>query len=683
MKKTQILSLVVILVLALTVVLAACQPAAPAGDALEEVKTAGKTEIDNYAKNFAQSDYTADGWTALQKAVTDGKAAVDAATNAEGVFTAVNNAKSAMDKVAKAPAATSEYVAYGLVHGNGYVGKATVTVDANGVVTDATLDEACLPTYVAPKEPVEGWTVADEVESHGVSVTKNFYKTVKFGGYTATYDLATHTYLIDGLPMLNRFQSTVYARAWFEAVNTDSVVVVSADGKKEDGEIMNSATLLKSQNGYWSGDKITPPALGWEENAVATSAFFVENYEAFVPAFYQNGPENLFYGHGSNGQPWFWNGINTGATWTDMEDYVTLLVVAYAQPSQSFAYGLVHGKGYVGQAGIIRTLQGKVIVADLEEACLPTYIAAEAAIEDVTTTDTAYPSHGSEVTKHFYTTVKFGGNTFTYSTTEHDYVMEGTTLKAWLEDEANAMVYFLSVSNNQVAIVNAEGEDDFTVMTSAKLFKSQNGYWSTPSGSQLGWKTNVDKTVEYVINNGFAQEEFTADNKLSSGVIVDDNGISTGATWTDFNDYYQLLKKAYEVQVSIGSFDYYIQAWSSHYGVQVAVTVEDGIITDLVLFSDAVTGWHQITPSWKPENLNPAELQAEFVESLIGLSVEEIYDMTAAFSVTSGTSVAPGGEGSVNAVGGNGVMSGPGIITGATQSEARLLLAIWNALLGL
>ncbi len=675
MKKTQILSLVVVLVLALTVVLAACQPAAPAGDALEEVKTAGKTEIDNYAKNFAQSDYTADGWTALQKAVTDGKAAVDAATNAEGVFTAVNNAKSAMDKVAKAPAATSEYVAYGLVHGNGYVGKATVTVDANGVVTDATLDEACLPTYVTAEEPVEGVTTTDKVTSHGSEVTKHFYTTVKFGGYTATYDLATHTYLINGLPMLDRFQSTVYARAWFEAVYTDSVVVVvSADGKTEDGEIMNSATLLKSQNGYWGTP--TEPALGWEENAVATSAFFVENYEAFVPAFYQNGPEGLFYGHSANGQPWFWNGINTGATWTDMEDYITLLVVAYAQPSQSFAYGLVHGKGYVGQAGIVRTLQGKVIAASLEEACLPTYIAAEAAIADVTTTDEAYPSHGSEVTKHFYTTVKFGGNTFTYSTTEHDYVMEGTTLKAWLEDEANAMVYFLSVSNNQVAIVNAEGEDDFTVMTSAKLFKSENGYWSTPSGSQLGWKTNVDKTVEYVINNGFAQEEFTADNKLSSGVIVDDNGISTGATWTDFNDYYQLLKKAYETQLSIGSFDYYVQAWYSHYGVQVAVTVEDGIITDIVVLNDAVTGWHQITPSWDTDG-SKAELQAEFVESLIGLSVEEIYDMTAAFNLASGTSVSAGGEKGVSAVGGNGVM------TGATQSEARLLLAIWNALLGL
>src|SRR5699024_4456594 len=136
--------------------------------------------------------------------------------------------------------------------GNGYVGKATVTVDANGVVTDATLDEACLPTYVTAKEPVEGVTTTDKVTSHGSEVTKHFYTTVKFGGYTATYDLATHTYLINGLPMLDRFQSTVYARAWFEAVYTDSVVVVvSADGKKEDGEIMNSATLLKSQNGYW------------------------------------------------------------------------------------------------------------------------------------------------------------------------------------------------------------------------------------------------------------------------------------------------------------------------------------------------------------------------------------------------------------------------------------------------
>ena len=213
-------------------------------------------------------------------------------------------------------------------------------------------------------------------------------------------------------------------------------------------------------------------------------------------------------------------------------------------------------------------------------------------------------------------------------------------------------------------------------MTSAKLFKSQNGYWSTPSGSQLGWKTNVDKTVEYVINNGFAQEEFTADNKLSSGVIVDDNGISTGATWTDFNDYYQLLKKAYETQLSIGSFNYYIQAWSSNYGVQVAVTVEDGIITDIVVLNDAVTGWHQITPTWNTAD-SAAELQAEFVESLIGLSVEEIYDMTAAFNLASGTSVSAGGEEGVSAVGGNGVM------TGATQSEARLLLAIWNALLGL
>lgn len=670
MKKTKILSLVVVLVIALTVVLAACQPAAPTGDALADVKTAGKADIDNYAKNFTESDYTADGWTTLQKAVTDGKAAVDAATTAADVFTAVNNAKSAMDKVAKAPVSTQTYVTYGLVHGQGYVGKATVTIDANGVVTDAALDEACLPTYVTAADPVEGFTVADEVESHGAKVTKNFYKTVKFGGYTATYDVATHTYLIDGLPMLDRFASIVYARAWFESANTDSVVVVSNDGKTEDGDVMNSAKLLKTQNGYWS--EPTAPALGWEENAVATCNFFVENYEAFVPAFYQNGPENLFYGHSANGQPWFWNGVNTGATWTDMEDYITLLVVAYAQPSQSFAYGLVHGKGYVGEATIVRTQQGVIVAAGLEEACLPTYITAEAAIEGATTEDEV-TSHGSTSTKYFYTTVEFGGNTFTYSTTEHDYVMDGTTLKAWLEEEANAMVYFWSVKNNQVAVVKGEEkEKDFTIMTAATLLKSQNGYWSTPSGTQLGWKTNVEKTVEYVMNNGFVQDEFTTDNKVGN-VFVDENGVSTGATWTDFNDYYQLLKKAYETQVSIGSFDYYIEAWKSHYGVQVAVTVEDGVITGLTMFNDAVTGWRQITPSFDPNGTYAAK-QAEFIESLIGLSVEEVLDMPASFTVTSGTRVPSGSEDGVEAVGGNEIM------TGATQSEARLLLAIWRAL---
>lgn len=209
-------------------------------------------------------------------------------------------------------------------------------------------------------------------------------------------------------------------------------------------------------------------------------------------------------------------------------------------------------------------------------------------------------------------------------------------------------------------------------MTSAKLLKSQNGYWSTPSGSQLGWKTNVEKTVEYVMNNGFVQDEFTTDNKVGN-VFVDENGVSTGATWTDFNDYYQLLKKAYETQVSIGSFDYYIEAWHSHYGVQVAVTVEDGVITGLTMFNDAVTGWRQITPSFDP-NGTYAAAQAEFIESLIGLSVEEVLDMPASFTVTSGTRVPSGSEGGVQAVGGNEIM------TGATQSEARLLLAIWRAL---
>lgn len=91
------------------------------------------------------------------------------------------------------------------------------------------------------------------------------------------------------------------------------------------------------------------------------------------------------------------------------------------------------------------------------------------------------------------------------------------------------------------------------------------------------------------------------------------------------------------------------------------------------MFNDAVTGWRQITPSFDP-NGTYAAAQAEFIESLIGLSVEEVLDMPASFTVTSGTRVPSGSEGGVEAVGGNEIM------TGATQSEARLLLAIWRAL---
>lgn len=266
-------------------------------------------------------------------------------------------------------------------------------------------------------------------------------KTVKFGGYTATYDVATHTYLIDGLPMLDRFASIVYARAWFESANTDSVVVVSddKDRRRRCNEQRNIAQNSERLLGRTHGT-----ALGWEENAVATSAFFEENYEAFVPAFYQNGPGNLFYGHSANGQPWFWNGVNTGATWTDMEDYITLLVVAYAQPSQSFAYGLVHGKGYVGEATIVRTQQGVIVSAGLEEAAFPLTLLLKL---QLLTLQQLIQLHPATVVKLQSTSTQQLSSVETHSLTAqpNTTTLWRHNIEAWLEDEANAMVYFLSV----------------------------------------------------------------------------------------------------------------------------------------------------------------------------------------------------------------------------------------------
>jgi hypothetical protein len=69
---------------------------------LESYKETAKKTIEAYAyEKIIDNDYSELGLAAIDKAVTDGKAAVDAATSKPVVDTAVNDAKEAMDEVAK------------------------------------------------------------------------------------------------------------------------------------------------------------------------------------------------------------------------------------------------------------------------------------------------------------------------------------------------------------------------------------------------------------------------------------------------------------------------------------------------------------------------------------------------------------------------------------------------------
>ena len=222
---------------------------------------------------------------------------------------------------------------------------------------------------------------------------------------------------------------------------------------------------------------------------------------------------------------------------------VAAVVVLAACDNSKSAYGLVHGQGYVGKA-TVKVAGGKVVEAALDEACFPTQVKATAEDGEYTV------KNGNNI---FWKTVKWADVTAVY--TETEYKVGTKTLKEHFATEENCKAYFEAVAANKVTVVTSTG-DKTDIMTAATLLKSQNGYWSGSSihEGQIGWKANVDATTKYVIENGF--DGFDADAtketlKRDSGVtgnlsdqVVDKNGVKTGATWTDFLDYFKLLKAA-------------------------------------------------------------------------------------------------------------------------------------------
>lgn len=222
---------------------------------------------------------------------------------------------------------------------------------------------------------------------------------------------------------------------------------------------------------------------------------------------------------------------------------VTVLV-ACEKETTKVAYGLVHKQGYVGKATVI-VVGDTIISAELDEACLPTYVKATE-INDYT----VQASGGI-----FYKTVRFDDVTMTYDVEQNTYVVGNQTMTKFFEIASNCEKYFEAVAENRVSVVTASGNDN-GILTASALLKSQNSYWSGNSirDGQLGWKANADATCKYVLENGFdgaseksdfsVQDNSTANANLDNE-IVDKNGKRTGATWTDFWDYFVLLKTAY------------------------------------------------------------------------------------------------------------------------------------------
>lgn len=241
--------------------------------------------------------------------------------------------------------------------------------------------------------------------------------------------------------------------------------------------------------------------------------------------------------------------------------FAVAALAACGQPETKVAYGLVHGKGYVGKATVERA-GDSLVSADLDEACLPTYVQGETA-DGTYVVEGKYLNHGSLATGKFYKTVKFAGVTMTYDTTEvtsgentlsKGYVVGSQTMLEFFASEANCEKYFEAVASNSVSVETANGAKT-DILNAKALLKTQNNYWGSPAEKALGWKANVKATCDYVVANGFGgasqKSDFKAtDNSSANAKLdnewVDKNNVKTGATWTDMWDYFALLKSAFE-----------------------------------------------------------------------------------------------------------------------------------------
>ncbi len=207
--------------------------------------------------------------------------------------------------------------AFGLVHGAGYVGYATVTT-TDGKITAATLTEYCFPSHVTAPEAGEGTTTMQVEGKHGTS-TLHYYNEVKFGSYTLTVDTEAKGYkTADNKTEVQLFGDDAAAKAWKEAIVAGNVEV---NGVKT---IMTNDTICKDKNGYGGSN------FDWKGNRDKTVAAFIANGEKITTATQKEVTVDE-----KTKKYWVIGEYETGATWTDFNtrkegslSYAELLVKA-------------------------------------------------------------------------------------------------------------------------------------------------------------------------------------------------------------------------------------------------------------------------------------------------------------------------------------------------------------------
>ena len=213
------------------------------------------------------------------------------------------------------------------------------------------------------------------------------------------------------------------------------------------------------------------------------------------------------------------------------------------------AYNYVHG-GYVGQAVVASQADGS-LRATLDEAFLPHTLAIVDIEDDQWSQENTayYVQRGNEVrvARHIayngtnYTGVTVGTSLSYVASDDQGEPVGGVDLEMMIiRSEANMAAWYANIAEGRFEIFTEFGGSPMPVTTTSygSLFKRGSTYWNFG----LGWQGNMDEVEA-------AAEEFGVGYSLDEMSRGDDDLWSladavTGATLTDFPDYFALIQTA-------------------------------------------------------------------------------------------------------------------------------------------
>ena len=428
---------------------------------------------------------------------------------------------------------------YGLVHGH-YVGVVDLTIANNGNVVAIKVDEYFLPYSAAKVVVADPENLPADVVAVATARGTNYYAKffsvdgILFEGTVSGEGTAQIiTYAADGIDDIEVWvQDEANARRYAEAVEAGLVYIARPDGWPASYQMADASakqSMKKSETTYWTGPNWP---LGWKGNMAAFE-------EAVIGTKLDADLENIV-----KNQEGFWTigDIVTGATMTDFIDYYEVAQRAHAN----------------------------ALVAPTPEGIL----------EVVTARGTNFYSEFIVIDG-----VLFQG---TVSGTNVIYAADGIAdLEVWVQDEENAKAYVEAVDAGRFFVSDANGNPTGLPCgdASAKqsMRKSETNYWTGPNWP-LGWTGNINAFNEAIIGTKLdADLENIVKNTEGFWMIGD---IVSGATMTDFVDYYEVAQRAHANALA-AELPEGILAVTTARGTNF---YSEFIVIDGVLFQGTVTG---------------------------------------------------------------------------------------------